>query len=303
MALFNSKLNNVKKNQASGLAFSIAVAAYIVVALVFSIATVSLSAEQKAEPFYFYLSFFLPVPVTLITLVAVFEFTPFNGHDFLKFSFAPKNLLPLLLIFAGAFFALNKVNEYVVGWLESFGYSEPSTALPEFTVWDYIECVVIICALPAIFEEALFRGVILGGIKEGGIFAALLSAALFAIYHMSPSKTVYQFIMGLVFALIAIKTDSMMPSALVHFLNNFLVVTLNYFAPDLFSNADIAPYFIVFGLLSLAAGLVLLFVFNKENKLGDREKIKENKPIGGFLLFSAVGRLGCATIWIAGLIA
>lgn len=303
MPNLNSKLQSLKKHEASGLAFSVAVVVYIVAALVFSFVTNNFTAEQRTTAPYFFVSFFLPVVMMLLSLVIVFKLTPFGFADFFgDFSVKPINIIPIILIFAGMFFGLNKVNDYFVLFLNKFGYNEPSTTLPEFSVFNYILCIFVVCLLPAVFEEALFRGVILEGIKAKGIEAALISAALFSIYHMSPAKTVYQLIAGFLFALIAIKTGSILPSAIIHFLNNFLVVTLNYFAPELFSNVGLSVWFMVFGLLSLAAGVVLLLVFNKEVKSEKDEKTADNRVIGRFFMYASVGILGCAVIWVSSVI-
>ena len=302
MDFLRRKLGGLKRNEVSGLAFSAAVGVYLIVALLFALITMKYTAEQRAEASYFYVSFFLPVPVVLLSLIFIFGFSPYGAHDYLKFGFKPKNLLPVILIFAGAFFSLNKINDVVIALLEKVGYKEPTTTLPAFSVFDYIGCIVIVCVLPALFEEALFRGVILGGIK-GGAASVVVSAALFSLYHMSPAKTAYQLVMGCVFAVVAIKTDSLMPSAIIHFLNNFAIVTFNYFAPDAFSDKPFVLCSTISGAVVLAVGFALLFVFNKENKIIVKtEENADNGRIGRFLLFAAVGIFGAAVVWIAGLV-
>ena len=295
----------LEKNKASGLAFSVTVAIYLLVALIFSAIVQIMSAERKSEYGYliFYLSFFLSVPVILLSLITTFELTGYNGHDFLKFGSKPINILPVMLIFIGSFLALNRVNDLVVELLGKIGYTENGASLPAWSVYDYVECIVIICFLPAVMEEALFRGVILNGIKGGKIAAIVVSALSFALYHMSPAKTVYQFLMGVIFAVVFLKTDGLFLTFLMHFLNNFTIVSLNYFAPDLFKDEALLPVYILCGAVVAAIGFLLLFVLNKDKKIiNNSEKTPNNKVIGGFFAYAWLGLAACLVVFIAGFI-
>ena len=79
-----------------------------------------------------------------------------------------------------------------------------------------------------IIEEALFRGIIVGGLlaHRSKYQAAIWSAILFGIYHLNPAQFPVAFILGLVFAWWIIQTGSLLPCLLGHALNNFLVITL-----------------------------------------------------------------------------
>ena len=79
-----------------------------------------------------------------------------------------------------------------------------------------------------IIEEALFRGIIVGGLLAywSKYKAAIWSAILFGIYHLNPAQFPVAFILGLVFAWWIIQTGSLLPCLLGHALNNFLAITL-----------------------------------------------------------------------------
>ncbi len=79
-----------------------------------------------------------------------------------------------------------------------------------------------------IIEEALFRGIIVGGLLAywSKYQAAIWSAILFGIYHLNPAQFPVAFILGLVFAWWIIQTGSLLPCILGHALNNFLAITL-----------------------------------------------------------------------------
>ena len=66
---------------------------------------------------------------------------------------------------------------------------------------------IYIAVLPAIFEEFYIRGTVVKYSKKyGNGFAIIVSAILFAALHMNISQALFAFLMGVIFAIIAIKT-------------------------------------------------------------------------------------------------
>ena len=83
-----------------------------------------------------------------------------------------------------------------------------------------------IALAPAICEETLCRGTLLSGLERGvGRGAAVVvSAILFALLHLDPSRFFPQFVLGMVLAVLAQRTGSILPGMLVHFMHNGIVV-------------------------------------------------------------------------------
>jgi sodium transport system permease protein len=81
---------------------------------------------------------------------------------------------------------------------------------------------------PAICEETLCRGTLLSGLERGvGRGAAVVvSAILFALLHLDPSRFFPQFVLGMVLAVLAQRTGSILPGMLVHFVHNGIVVSV-----------------------------------------------------------------------------
>lgn len=77
-------------------------------------------------------------------------------------------------------------------------------------------------------EELIFRGFLLSGLcdafKKWG--AALLSGLAFSLMHMNPEQTVYQFFLGVVCALAALESGSILSAMAVHATSNLLAVLL-----------------------------------------------------------------------------
>jgi membrane protease YdiL (CAAX protease family) len=82
---------------------------------------------------------------------------------------------------------------------------------------------------PAIAEELVFRGVLARGLEQrvGTLGAIVISAAVFGAYHFFPPQIVSTFALGLVLAFITLRSRSIVPSLIVHALNNAVAVVLS----------------------------------------------------------------------------
>lgn len=91
----------------------------------------------------------------------------------------------------------------------------------------FVYTFVLVPLIPAVFEELLFRGVIMRGFSEWGkTTGVILSAAAFALAHGNTSQLVYQFLLGLAIGFLVIETRSLGVGMLAHFANNFFVQVL-----------------------------------------------------------------------------
>src|SRR5690606_32032404 len=77
---------------------------------------------------------------------------------------------------------------------------------------------------PAICEELAFRGFIMSGFRQRGRngLAIVFSAILFGVMHMIPQQVFNASLLGLVLGLLAVKSGSIFPAMLFHFINNGL---------------------------------------------------------------------------------
>lgn len=86
--------------------------------------------------------------------------------------------------------------------------------------------ILAICVQPGIIEELAFRGVILGGLRRvlRDHEAVLVSAAMFMIIHLSVPSFPHLFLIGLALGYLRIRTRSLLPGMLAHFLHNLYCV-------------------------------------------------------------------------------
>lgn len=93
------------------------------------------------------------------------------------------------------------------------------------TGWLLFYVFVCLPLLPAIFEELLFRGVVLRGLTQfGKTTAVIVSAVMFALAHGNTDQIIYQFFGGLVFGFLFVETKNLTVSMCAHFANNAFAV-------------------------------------------------------------------------------
>ena len=125
--------------------------------------------------------------------------------------------------------------------------------------------------IPAVLEELLFRYLplrLLG--KRSPRAAVIASAVFFAFVHHSFFSIPYAFVAGVVFMVIDIMADSVIPSVAVHFINNLLSVVWVFFS----GTAGFSPLF--FGILaglSLVSAVALL-IYRKHYAEGIRRALR-----------------------------
>lgn len=95
--------------------------------------------------------------------------------------------------------------------------------------------VLVVALMPAIGEELLFRGFVMGTLKNKckPVVTVLVTTLIFAAYHMSLIKMFTIGIVGLGLTLAAYKTGSIAASMCVHFLNNLLSVLISKYPEQL----------------------------------------------------------------------
>jgi uncharacterized protein len=90
--------------------------------------------------------------------------------------------------------------------------------------------ILLICVQPAVFEELAFRGVMLNALQRAMSVrdAVIASSLMFAILHLAIPSIPHLFVLGMVLAWVRLKSGSIIPSIILHFTHNFLVVLVEY---------------------------------------------------------------------------
>lgn len=95
--------------------------------------------------------------------------------------------------------------------------------------------LLVFAAAPAVCEEVAFRGFMLSGFLRSGRVgvAVALSSAAFGLMHMIPQQVFNAALLGIVLGLLAVRSNSLLPCMLFHFVYNCLEVVRSRFGGTL----------------------------------------------------------------------
>ena len=152
-----------------------------------------------------------------------------------------------------------------LGLIVIFSYLEEFLSLnmpPElddlFNVLSFrLDGILSICIFGPIVEELALRGVVLPNmlvIFKKPWLAIFVTAMLFGMIHMNIAQMIGAVLAGIILSWLAYQTGSLIPSILLHILNNSISTLLQWIAPDVKLLSDI-PYSV--NLILLIAGIIL----------------------------------------------
>ncbi|MBE5746019.1 MAG: CPBP family intramembrane metalloprotease, partial [Clostridiales bacterium] len=165
-----------------------------------------------------------------------------------------KQVLILITISLICLFLISPIINVFDSFLEFIGVTSSELPININKPINFIYLILTMGIFAPITEEILFRGVIFGGLKnKGNKFAIIISSLMFMLIHLNLHQTIYQFVLGIILALVVMYTNNIFSSILIHFINNTFVLVINY----------INPQFLVFDYLSLTYIIIsiLLFIF------------------------------------------
>ena len=312
--LYNVGMSNVAEQEQkffrqralteAGVAYSVGAALPVLLSLLVGVIAALAAGKAYADTvWYRFLAYLLPQVCFAATALIFFRRSKVKPTEFYCGCKWQYFLIAVLMQF-GLMFSLSELNDLFIGFLEQFGYTNPVSVLPPLDGWYLLPALLIIALLPAIFEETLFRGILVGRMRASGWGTAVtvvISGALFSLYHGNPAQTIYQFLCGMCFALIAVRAGSILPSMLAHFCNNAVIILLTssgYGAEDGWT----MPFgwhigLIVSSAVCLAASLGYLIFFDRSN--ARKGGIADGKK---FFFGAAVGIAVCAVQWVAVLV-
>ncbi len=232
--------NNIYKDDDSGKMFLIALLAPFALAYIFSFVASSIADNRgvKVEVITSSLGYGIAYGVIMLAMFVGFFFL-YNSVKKVnikaaKLNFNMKWHTYLIIISIGVISLFGLL--YFIGAFDNFlkavGYPlDEGLSLINPTSWGtYFLAILVLAIFPAIYEELIFRGVILQGLRSrfNDVSAVLLTSLMFAIMHLNLQQLVYPFILGCIMGWVVLRTGSLVSSMLVHFINNFLVVTISF---------------------------------------------------------------------------
>ena len=314
--VFKSEKRGLKK-ASNGLGFF--VLTYYLVMQILAIILALILREQMSsniKGYYTYIFFIEIFAGIASSLIAVGFYRLLSGRrlsDMLKNSYVkPTTLVPLVFLGMGAAMVANTAASMFDSNISVFGLNNTV----DFSVsinspLEVILYVVSTAVMPALAEELAFRGVFMNIMRKyGDAFAIISSSVIFGAMHGNTTQIIFAFLLGLIFAYIDCKVNSILPSVLVHFLNNFYAVVMDMVQTELglsetmssVINIAVVAAFCLLGILSfiyLANSDNSFFRLSNDDKnlFSDTDVLPLKKKFGFF--FASPGIIICLCLFFA----
>lgn len=236
----------------------------------------------------YYLQIFASVGAVLIPGAIFLAASRYRLRDGYKRTFVkPTLLIPLVLMGMGAAMLANLAATMLDSNLSIFGLENSLSIMDDepLTFSGVWLSVIATAIVPSFAEEFAFRGIALGALRRyGDAFAIVASSVMFAAMHANSTQIAFVFPLALVFGLIDVVADSIVPSVILHFLNNFYAVALNGLETN--NNLDEKTVMAIqLGIivLFLIAGIVSFIYLAKRRpeifKVNDRDSTPSDSPV------------------------
>lgn len=160
-------------------------------------------------------------------------------------------------------------------WMKNLELSAEETTnllLAGTSIWDYLGNILFIGVFAAVAEEVFFRGALqqlLVRLFKNKHIGVWMTAFIFSLMHLQFYGFLPRVILGVILGYLFVWSNNLWIPILVHFMNNALVVTFNFFFRgnslyESLANPSFTPTFILSGLLSLVLVTYLLKVYQSE---------------------------------------
>ncbi len=172
--------------------------------------------------------------VSLLSFFAIgYIYCKIAGIKFVEILTFEKNkisiLIPLCLMGLAIAMASNYASDAVMGLFDFLGYDVSiDMDYATYSIKDIIIYYVSVAVVPACVEEFAFRGIVLGVLrKHSDSLAIIVSSIMFGLMHGNFMQIPFAFVVGLILGFVVVKTNSLLPGIIIHFLNNAISVTFS----------------------------------------------------------------------------
>lgn len=293
----------------AGISFSAGAALIILVTALFSL-VVSASTKFSVDPltgdtvypdWYLYFSFLLP-QLCLAGAALIYFLRTKEPVRVLTKGCKWYYFLIALGLQLGLMFPLSELNDLFIRGLEAIGYHGSGVSVPSLGGWNLLPAILVIAVLPAIFEETMFRGILSRNMLASGwglVQTVFIAGAFFSVYHGNPEQTLYQFASGVCLTFVAVKSGSIFPTVIAHFLNNALILVFQATGFNTAWSMPLGVYIAVLVISSLCFLGALAFLVFFDRKGNQKGRVVNGKR---FFFCAAAGIGICAIEWVVQLI-
>jgi len=168
-------------------------------------------------------------------------------------------------------------SQYVIGKFDAKRLGDVAKFADEMRALPLVFVLFVFAITPAICEEFFFRGFVLGSLSRlSAVAAVVVSAVLFGLMHVLTSNVLMierflpTMLIGVLLAVIALRTHSIWPGMLFHAIHNGLQFTLNHYRDALAKwdymveeGAHLPVSWLIAGAIATCCGLGLLMLNRK----------------------------------------
>ncbi len=204
--------------------------AIFLVAIVFALGYLGVFTSDILSSFLIQIVVMFAIPLLLYTLfVSKNVKKTFTDTGFKKISLGMLGtsiLIGIVLYFLNTF-----ISTFFQSLIAMFGYENIGTGNTITLNYELLLKEFILSSiLPAFCEEFLHRGIMLNaGKKCGNVrYSLFCSSILFGLIHLNINQFFYATILGGLIGYVALISDSIYPSIIIHFINNFLSLYFYY---------------------------------------------------------------------------
>jgi membrane protease YdiL (CAAX protease family) len=188
------------------------------------------------------------------------------------------DVIKLSIIVLGISYFFGYVSDYIISAIESTGVQMSDIETDTSTPVLYILNLVGMAIFAPLFEELLFRGGLTGNVRRfGGFSMALAVGFMFGIWHENIYQFFYVTAMGTALCMLTMKTKSIFPALIIHFIFNadaVPIMLLELIDTDL---ADVGyAMFLIFELVLIVAAVILLI----STLILDKSQLSLKNPTG-----------------------
>ncbi|WP_353097971.1 CPBP family intramembrane glutamic endopeptidase [Empedobacter brevis] len=129
---------------------------------------------------------------------------------------------------------------------------------------------IMVCILAPVFEEIIFRGIILKGMLNFNIkptIAILINGFVFGCAHMNPWQFIGAGILGVIFGIVYYRTKSLFLPILLHFLNNTLSYSLMLMQGGMEGDVFAQRNYVLIGGMTLLGILSIFLLIKTKNNI------------------------------------
>lgn len=221
------------------------------------------------------------------------------SDNFVKGRIKPATLVSVLFLGMGGAMVANMMASLFDSNLSLFqlkntvSMSTETRSVPEIILY-----IVSTALVPALAEELTFRGVFMGVMRKYGDAVAIISSSvLFGAMHGNTTQIVFAFVLGLIFAYIDCKANSVIPSIIIHFFNNFYAVSNDILqsAPGVDKSTSLAVNITLVAVICILSVMSFIYLANTDKNYFRIAEGDDNKIAGKSLLTLKEKNIACFT--------